>query len=87
MLYYVVGECQCVSNGSLILRKCGLMKNRDYREVNRYDLRKDKLFEKRPDLYNFTTQILYDIDKGKYVNLNGLQLTQEHRNEIKSMLP
>ena len=70
MLALIVGECpSCILEGHRILRMAGLVRDSDYYEVNRFDFRNDKLFEKRAELYTMTTAILYDRDSGQFINL------------------
>ena len=86
MMQLVVGECpSCCKSARILLRKCGYAVNTDYYEVPRFDLRKSRLFQERPELYAMATAILYNRDTGEYINLKSLQLTQEVRNAIKTL--
>lgn len=86
MVYLVVGECPtCISEGHRLLRICGLNRGTDYTEINRSELRDDKLFENRADLYRTTTKLLYNTDKKSFIDLSKLELNSKTINSVKAL--
>ena len=86
MIKLVLGECpSCGKDARILLRKVGLMRDRDYYEVNRFELRRSKLFQEKPELYSLVTAVLYDDVSERYIDLKGLKLTQEIRDSIRNL--
>lgn len=84
MVVLIVGECpSCISDGNRSLRLAGLVKGRDYTEVNRYEYRTDTLFQNRADLYKLTTALLYNTETKQFINLKNVDITEQVRGDIR----
>ena len=85
--YLILGECgSCRNSARDTLRLCGLQSGVDYVEVNRFEFRKDVLFQINPTLYVMNTAVFYRPDKNQFINLKNIKLTNESRQAIASMV-
>lgn len=81
-----LGGCaQCESSAKMTLRKVGKLYPKDYGIKYVSELKGNPIFKKEPELGQFTSSFIYNPKAGVYINLKGINLTQEARDNIKKL--
>lgn len=83
----ILGGCgQCETTAKRDLRRVQKLYPRDYGIKYIAEVKKDanlqRIFQKHPEMGQFTSTFLYKPSAGLYLNLKGVDMTQEVRQNI-----
>ena len=86
----ILGGCgQCETSAKRDLRRVQKLYPRDYGIKYIAEVKKDpdlqKIFQRHPELGQFTSAFLYNPKAGLYLNLKGIDMTQEVRQNINDL--